>query len=53
MTELKSMREHLDEIYEDILIGFILELNKQNKQNGKKVGEELAKLTEMLRCWDV
>ena len=47
----KSRKDYLDENYEELLIGFIIELNEQNMPV-RDIGRQLAKITELLRCRD-
>ena len=51
MKETKLIK-HFEEIYEEILIGFIMELKRQNRSDGRLIGKELAKLTEIMRSWN-
>ena len=46
----KLIKDYFDE-YEEVLIGFIFELNEQNV-NAREIGRELAKITELMRCRD-
>ena len=43
--------EEIDEMYEEILIGFILELKEQNV-NGREIGKELARITQIIGVWE-
>ncbi len=47
----KTVKDYLDENYEEVLIGFMIELNEQNV-SARDIGRELAKITELMRCRD-
>ena len=47
----KTVKDYLDENYEEVLIGFMIELNEQNVP-ARELGRELAKITELMRCRD-
>ena len=46
-----KIREVFDEMYEDMLMGFIIELKEQNV-NGRKIGKELARITQIIGVWE-
>jgi len=47
----KTVKDYFKENYEEILIGFMIELNEQNV-SCREIGRELAKITEVMRCRD-
>ena len=51
MVSKIKLKQELDTIYEEILIGFILELRKQNV-SGREIGRKLVDLTELMEVWD-
>ena len=46
----ENLKTKLDECYEEVLIGFILELRKQNV-NGREIGRYLADLIQLMEVW--
>ena len=49
--EEQNLKTKFNECYEEILIGFILELKKTNN-SGRNIGRKLANLIEFMEIWN-